>query len=199
MKKLFVLGILLLVSSGCIRVHSYVKPDVNFSAIKKVAIVKLASQVTLGTQHSTKSESQGSTKSEKSEFQGSATLSYDISQIVTDAMVMALMQKGIDVVEANKLKNLINENLVAQSGLTDSERQILVNSGMDSIIVGTIFVKQKLFKEIELTFSLRMFDARSGKLIWSANVVEVDFDNLNQAAMKITDTIPIQPTKKVEE
>lgn len=193
MKKLSVLLIgLFLLSLGCIRVHSYVKPDVNFSAIKKVAIVKLGSQVTLGTQHSTKSESQGSTKSEKSEFQGSATLSYDISQIVTDAMVMALMQKGIDVVEANKLKNLINENLVAQSGLTDSERQILVNSGMDSIIVGTIFVKQKLFKEIELTFSLRMFDARSGKLIWSANVVEVDFDNLNQAANKIADTIPIQ-------
>jgi curli biogenesis system outer membrane secretion channel CsgG len=196
MKKLYVLLIVIfLLSLGCNRVHSYAKPEVNFSAIKKIAIIKFGLQneplIKLESKSLAKSDSQGTTKFKSHD---SIKLSNDLSEIVTDAMTLAFMQKGFDIIERNLLKSLVNEDLIIQSGLTESERQVLTQTNIDSVVIGTIYVEQKRLvrQSTELSFSLKMIDTRNGKLIWSANVIEVDFDELNKVAKKIADTIPMQ-------
>ncbi|MFZ3090051.1 MAG: hypothetical protein WA240_05430 [Nitrospirota bacterium] len=185
MRKLSVLlvGIVLL-SLGCITVKSYTKPGFDFSKIKKIAIVKLGSQVTLSTQHSTKSESQGSTKPEKADD--------NISQIVTDAIVMAFMQRGIDIVEANKL---INENHFIQSGLTDTDRDVLSRAGVDALISGAIS-KRDTWKE-KFLFSAKMYDIKTGEVIWSAFAHEIEGNDLDELPKAIAKSIKIK--KRVEE
>ncbi len=179
MKKLSILLIgIFLLSSGCITVQSYRKPGFDFSKIKKIAIVKLGSQVTLSTQGSTKSESQAATKSEKADD--------NISQIVTDAIVMAFMQKGIDIVEANKL---INENNFIQSGLTAANRDIFSRAGVDAIISGAIS-KRDTWKE-KFLFSAKMYDIKTGEVIWSAFAHEIEGDDLNELPKAIVKSIKI--------
>lgn len=191
MKKMFVLGLLLLLSFGCIRVQSYVKPDVNFSTIKKVAIVKLGPQIAVKSESSIKSD----VKSEKSAFEGSASVVNDFSQIITDAISMALMQRGFDVIQRSHLKDLVQNE---QSDLTEAERKALVSSGIDAIIYGnvSIFPDSSGFLGLgqiiifsKFSLSLKMMDARTGKLIWSANMLEADREEINKVAMKVIDTI----------
>ena len=179
MKKLSVLLIgIFLLSLGCITVKSYTKPGFDFSKIKKIAIVKLGSQVTLSTQGSTKSESQGSTKSEKADD--------NISQIMTDAIVMAFMQRGIDIVEANKI---IDENHFIQAGLTDADRDVLSRAGVDAIISGAIS-KRDTWKE-KFLFSVKMYDIKTGEVIWSAFAHEIEGNDLDELPKAIAKSIKI--------
>lgn len=100
MKKLFVIGLVLL-SIGCIRVQSYVKPDANFSTLKKVALIKFGVYVPFvefKSQSSQKSDSQGLTKSES---QGTINISpqnESLSNILTDAIALAFIKKDFNVI-----------------------------------------------------------------------------------------------------
>lgn len=100
MKKLFVIGLVLL-SFGCIRVQSYVKPDANFSNLKKVALIKFGVYVPFvefKSQSSQKSDSQGLTKSES---QGTINISpqnESLSNILTDAIALAFIKKDFNVI-----------------------------------------------------------------------------------------------------
>lgn len=186
MKKMFVLGLLLLLSSGCIRVHSYAKPDVNFSTFRKIALIKFGVYnvpfAELKSQDSQKPESQSTLKlSPQSE---------SLSQMVTDAMTMAFIKKGFNMIDKNQLKRVVDENLIIQSGLTEETRNTLALAKVDAVIIGSVVVKRKLLSE-NMSLSMNMYDVRNGNLLWTANVVEFDFDEINKVAEKMTNTISL--------
>jgi curli biogenesis system outer membrane secretion channel CsgG len=192
MKKLFIIGLVLL-SFGCIRVHSYAKPDVNFSTLKRVALIKFGVHdvplVAFKSQSSQKSESQGSTKSESEGTINISPQNESLSKMVTDAMTLAFIKKGFNVIDKNQLKKIIDENLIIQSGLTEEIRNSLALAKIDVAVIGNVVVKRKLLGE-DMSLSLNMYDVRSGDLLWTANVVEFDFDEINKVAEKMAETIP---------
>ncbi len=196
MKKLSVLLIgIVLLSLGCIRVHSYAKPDINFSTLKKVALIKFwihdVPFAEFKSQSSQKSESQGTTKSESQSTIKLSPQNESLSQMITDAMNLAFIKKGFNVIGKNQLKKLIDENLIMQSGLTEESKSALALASIDVAVIGNIVVKRKLLSE-DMSLSLNMYDVKSGNLLWTANVVEFDFDEINKVAEKMVDTIPIQ-------
>ncbi|MFZ3090454.1 MAG: DUF4136 domain-containing protein [Nitrospirota bacterium] len=182
MKKLFVVGLVLL-SFGCIRVQSYVKPDVNFSNIKKVAVIMLGPELTA----SIKTESRGST-TEKTESRGSAKLSNEPAQIVSDAIAAALAERGFDVIEKN----------ITPQEITDSERQVLAQAGIDAIVVSSSYMSRGGPPGrggrggLEVSISIKMVNTKEGKLIWNASVIEANYDELNKAVKMMVDTIPVK-------
>lgn len=127
--------ILLLFLTGCSHVDNYVKPDVDFSKIKKIAVVKF------------------------------------YPQLATDATILALIQKGFDVLE---------------------KEQLLHNEGIDAILYGsTVESREAFIRDVaQISLSLKMFDSRSGKLIWSANTAGENLDEINKAVRKLINTIP---------
>ena len=159
MKKLFLLGIFLLVSLGCTTVQSYTKPNVDFSTFKKIALVKLGSQ------------------------------DASLSQIVTDALVLGFRKKRFNIIEKEQLKVLIDDNLIIQSGLKESDRNTLSLSGIDAVIVGVVIKRDS--RGDPLTLSLKMFDIKSGEIVWTGRI-ELDFDELDFAVRKLANSIPIQ-------
>ena len=114
MKKLFVLllGIVLL-SLGCITVQSYTKPDVDFSKIKKIALIKLGAQ------------------------------DASLSQIVTDELTLVFRKKGFNIIEKEQLKVIIDENTIIQSGLRETDRNTLALAGIDAVFVGAVIMKKE--------------------------------------------------------
>lgn len=140
MKK-FVVGLVFL-ALGCVQVNSYVKPDVDFSKIKKIAVVKFNSQV------------------------------------ATDITILALIQRGFNVVEKEKL--------------SESGKQSLQNEGIDAILYGSTEESRETFiREVaEVSVSLRMYDSINDKLIWSANSIKKDLSEINKNIRMMVDTIP---------
>ena len=140
MKKVSIMLIVFL--TGCLKVNSYIKPDVDFSKIKKIAVVKLN------------------------------------SQIATDLTKLALIKRGFDVIEKEKL--------------SESEKQTLHNEGIDAILYVSAEESREVFirDAVEIALSLSMFDSRSGKLLWNGNIIGLDLDELNEAIRKMVDTIP---------
>ncbi|MBI1810712.1 MAG: hypothetical protein HYR78_02040 [Nitrospirae bacterium] len=102
------------------------------------------------------------------------------------------MQRGIDIVEANKL---INENHFIQSGLTDTDRDVLSRAGVDALISGAIS-KRDTWKE-KFLFSAKMYDIKTGEVIWSAFAHGIEGNDLDELPKAIAKSIKIQ--KKVEE
>ncbi|MBI5042878.1 MAG: hypothetical protein HZC10_03430 [Nitrospirae bacterium] len=158
MKKLFVLLIgIVLLSLGCITVQSYTKPDVDFSKIKKIAIVKLDSHDPL------------------------------LSQIVTDHISLGFRKKGFNIIEKERLKVIIDENTVIQSGLTEQDRKTLSLAGVDGVIVGTVRLRTyragsvgaspnlvigRSTEKEKLQLSVKMYDIRNSDVVWSANIAQ---------------------------
>ena len=187
MKKLSVLLIgIFLLSLGCTKVQSYTKPDVDFSKINKIALIKLGSPDTF------------------------------LSQVVTDQIALGFRQKGFNIIVKEQLKVLIDENVVMQSGLTESDRKALSLAGVDGVIVGTVrirnfyegrlvggatsrqaFIGGKSTEKEKLELSVKMFDTQSGDVIWSANIHDLDSDELDEVGEGLAKSI--KNKKKIEE
>ena len=166
MKKLSVLLIgIFLLSLGCITVQSYTKPDVDFSKIKKIAIVKLDSHDPL------------------------------LSQVVTDHISLGFRKKGFNIIEKERLKVIIDENTVRQSGLTEQDRKTLSLAGIDAIIVGAVRTRNFYQGSIgatpqlaigtsrgdeKLQLTVKMFDIENNDVVWSANIHELDPRDLDE-------------------
>ena len=166
MKKLFVLLIgIFLLTSGCITVQSYTKPNFDFSTLKKVVIVKLKAHDEL------------------------------LSQIVTDHVATGFRKSGFNIIEKEQVKILIDENHIIQSGVTDADRDVLSRAGVDAIISGAI-TKRDTWKEKYL-FSAKMYNIRTGEVIWSAFAHEIEGNDLNELSKAISKSIKIK--KRVEE
>lgn len=173
MKNLLVIGLVLL-SFGCIRVTSYVRPDADFAKIKKVALVKLKLQDTqpiakvrtdiTDTLFGAKAESRIINEKELPQAQS-------ISELVNDILLMSLTHKF---------------NVAEKAQFTETDRQALLSEGIDAIIFVTIFTQSP---DEKISISLKMHNLHSNKLIWSANVVEFDLKEINKVVEKMVDTI----------
>ena len=178
MKKLLVLllGIFLL-SSGCITVQSYTKLGVDFSKIKKIAIVKLDSHDPL------------------------------LSQIVTDHISLGFRKEGFKIIEKERLKVIIDENAVIQSGLTEQDRKTLSLAGIDGVIVGTVRARnyykgsigatKKLAigtsrEDEKLQVTVKMFDIENNDVVWSANIHELDPRDLDEIGEGLAKSVKIK-------
>ncbi len=178
MKKLSVLLIgIFLLSSGCITVQSYTKPDVDFSKIKKIALIKLGAQDAL------------------------------LSQIVTDHVSLGFRKKGFNIIEKEQLKVIIDENVIMQSGLTEQDRKTLSLAGVDGVIVGTVRLRTyrtgsvgaspnlligKSTEKEKLQLSVKMYDIRNGDVVWSANIHDLDSNDLDEVGEGLAKSIKIQ-------
>ncbi len=206
MKKLSVLLIgIFLLSSGCITVQSYTKPGFDFSKIKKIAIVKLISheedvplyeietdEKSAGLKKGDKrlksqdvplaeietDEKSAQAKKKSTKFRRRAM---PLSQIATDEIILGFGKEGINIIEIELLNVSIDENLIIQYGLTESERNKLAFAGIDGVIVGTVTT---IGRRGELSLSLKMFNTKSGDIVWRGKVNEVDANQLDNAVKK---------------
>ena len=113
-----------------------------------------------------------------------------LSQIVTDHVATGFRKSGFNIIEREQLKILIDENHIIQSGLTDTDRSILSRAGVDAIILGAI-AKRDTWKEKYL-FSVKMYDIRTGEVIWSAFAHELEGDDLGKLPKSIANSIQIK-------
>ena len=216
MKKLSVLLIgIFLLSLGCITVQNYAKPNIDFSKIQKIAIIKVISDdatLELETDEKTARAKKGDA-SFKSQGTQLAEIETDnksaevrkksaklksrvmpLSEIVTDEIILGFSKQGFNIIELEFLRVPIDGNFIINSGLSESDKNILKQAGVDAVIVGSVVKIGG--REDKLSLSLKMFDSKSGVVVWRAKVNEVDFDNLDIAVKKLANAIPIQP--KVE-
>lgn len=149
--------IVLMLLIACVRAQTftYVKPGVNFSKFKRVAVIRFEC-----SQHS-------------------------IGQEVSDIMAMSFMKKNYTVVERSQLKSLIDENAIISAGLTESNRSSLKLAGINAVIVGSVTrydchpdkVIAPLFgmyyvlptNSCHVSVSIKMLDVQNGDILWAAN------------------------------
>ena len=108
-----------------------------------------------------------------------------ISDKVTDIFVSELsMIPIINVVERYRLKNIIEEQALGQTGIIDNEAAAKIGKivGADAITVGSIHVyKEGSPKYFGLSF--RVVDVESGVIIWSGN------HTLHSGPFEVPDTL----------
>ncbi len=119
---------------------------------------------------------------------GVTPLAYDdknVSDKVTDIFVSELsMIPIINIVERYRLKNIIEEQALGQTGLIDNETAAKLGKivGAEAITVGSIHVYKEGSPEY-FGLSFRIVDVESGVIIWSGN------HTLHSGPFEVPDTL----------
>lgn len=157
MKHISIFLILILFLTGCASTHSYTKPGVDFSNYEKIAIIKL-----------------------------DCSINQAVGQEVSDIVALEFIKKGYNVLERSQIKAVIDEEVLAMAGLTESNKKLLQLSGVNAIVVGSvsrydchpsiapIFYMGMLLGVMNTntcfaSLSLKLLDCKTGEIIWTAN------------------------------
>lgn len=157
MNKISLFVLLVLLFTGCASTNSYRKPGVDFSKYEKIAVIKLDCSVNQAT-----------------------------GQEVSDMVALEFIKKGYNVLERSQLKAVIDEEVLAMAGLTESNKSLLQLSGVNAIVVGSvsrydchpskapIFYMGALLAVMNTntcfaSLSLKLLDCKTGEIIWTAN------------------------------
>lgn len=100
--------IYLLIVSGCASVDVVVKPGVKFHEYKNIAVTKF-----------------------------NASNPGD-GQEVADIVSIEFAKKGYNLIERNRLQDLLDEATLQMSGLTQSTKESLKLAGVDALVVGSV-------------------------------------------------------------
>jgi curli biogenesis system outer membrane secretion channel CsgG len=103
---------------------------------------------------------------------------------MTDKIAVRFGSRGFNVLERSKLKKLINEEALVQSGLSASEKAALAGIGVNALILGSVdkyeceakkawtwtgFAPEQIRKgDCRASMSVRMVDINSGEVLWEA-------------------------------
>ncbi|MCK4532268.1 hypothetical protein KAU39_00650 [bacterium] len=164
--------VLIVLCMGCVP-YAVVKEDYDFSKIDRVGVLDFSSAY----------ESRG----------------YNPGSAVADEFVRQLMRKGMDVIERQRLNDVLREHNLMRRGMVDlnaeARKKIKKILGVDAIITGTIIkclpdrrdviyfedengeVKNKIFLiDAELGVSVRMIDVDTGLIVWSSSYTSNSLD-----------------------
>lgn len=105
-------------------------------------------------------------------------------QEVSDMVSMAFVQHGFNIVERTKLKDVLNENAVMMSGLTEDAKRELNILGIQAIVTGSVGMCQCTNVMVPLivngsvsgylpannctvSFSFKMIDVSDASILWT--------------------------------
>lgn len=171
-KRLLCLPVLLsVIVLGCATAQVYMKPGINFSQYKRIAVLRFDS-----------------------------SFSSAVGQEVSDTIGLEFSRKGYNVIERSQLKAIIAEEQLEQYGLTEPNKIELRLAGINAIVVGSIsrydcFAHQQLIpfmgtiiplitNNCHVSLSCKMLDVDTGELIWAANGAH-SMDDVNMTANKV--------------
>jgi curli biogenesis system outer membrane secretion channel CsgG len=106
-----------------------------------------------------------------------------IGQEVSDIFAFSLRKKGYDVIDRSRIKAIIDEAMLSQSGLTDSNLTLLKLRGANSVLVGSVtrydceqsrmLIPTRMgpiggSKNLcQVSLSIKMLDVSNGDIIWA--------------------------------
>lgn len=143
---LVLLGVLLLVLSGCgLRPTYYKRQDFDARNMKRVAVLPLES----------------------------LTPDKDVGERVRMAVIAELLSRGVDVIEPGEvIRVMLDMNVKSLRGLSVEEIQKIGQTlGADMVMTGSVgaFGMQKGIKTSypEVSIDLMLYDVASGQIVWS--------------------------------
>ena len=146
-----------------------IREDYDFSSVKRVAVLDFVNYL---------------------EFENSGSA-------VADEFVRQLIIKGFDVIERNRLSDILREKQLAESNIVEPSRAKEIGKilGVDAIVTGTVtkylpdhkdmvYFKDETGEEkwdivlfdAEVSVSARMIDVDTGLIIWSGSYSYESFD-----------------------
>jgi curli biogenesis system outer membrane secretion channel CsgG len=100
-------------------------------------------------------------------------------QEITDVLTVEFMKKDYNLIERSKIKMIMDERVLAASGLTEQSKSALKVSGINAIVTGSFTGSQvkvlpvkdtdPVLNECNVSISLKMLDVNTGEIIWAAN------------------------------
>lgn len=132
----------------------YVKPTMDFSKYKKIAIVRLESQDS------------------------------SVGQEVADTIAISFSKRGYNVIERSQLRAIVDENIFIQSGITEDSKKALRIAGIEALVIGSVtkydctsersaFVYQGIGASVTsnsciASLSIKMVDVSTGDVLWTS-------------------------------
>lgn len=151
-----------LIIAGCAGAHSHKNPSADFKNYKNVAVIRFDSK--------------------------------DIDAGIKTAgkIAVRLGERGFNIFEQNKLKKLLDEDVVVKSGLTEADKSALKASGINAIVFGALtryecetkkawiwkgFAPEQIGKnKCHASLSVKMIDIVSGETIWEADDSQSEYE-----------------------
>ncbi|MBI3592516.1 MAG: hypothetical protein HY099_03410 [Nitrospirae bacterium] len=113
-------------------------------------------------------------------------------QKTADRFVLKFGRRGYNVIERSKLKKLVNEDALVNSGLTEADKSALEHNGINALVLGSItrydcqtkkewiwtgFSPEQITKNLcHAALSLKMVAVSSGEVIWEAYDSHSEYD-----------------------
>lgn len=149
--------IFILFLASCATSNCYIKPGTDFSQYKNIAVVKF-----------------------------DCLSDPTVGQEVADTVLLEFIKKGYNVIERSQLRSIIDEEILVQSGLTESNKSALQIRGIDAIVIGSvsnyncrpsqapIYYMGMLLGVLNTnlchaSLSIKMIVVNTGNIVWCAN------------------------------